>query len=157
VKATFQNVVSLIFVVGLCSSGLIGCFEPTKDTHPGQVLTKRNALFKQFNRTLAPMMLVANERNDYVKDDFLEHALDLEKLASKPWAYFPVDGNYPPTHARPSVWSRPAEFKDAQDKFQVSVTQLVATARIGDLEKIKVSVYDVSNTCKSCHKNFRFE
>lgn len=139
------------------SGTLTACLEPSKDTHPNQVLTKRIALFKQFNRTLAPMTLVANERSDYVKDEFLTHAQDLEKLSSKPWAYFPADGNYPPTHARPAVWSRPAEFKDAQEKFQASVAQLVTAAQAGELDKVKLAVYDVTNSCKSCHRNFRFE
>ena len=44
--------------------GLAGCFEPLKDTHPEQVLTKRRALFKQFNRTLEPIGLVASGRSN---------------------------------------------------------------------------------------------
>lgn len=151
------KLVALTFVTVFCSSALTACFEPIKDTHPGQVLTKRIALFKQFNRTLAPMTMVANERSEYVKDEFLGYAQDLEKLSTKPWTYFPADGNYPPTHARPVVWSRPAEFKDAQEKFQASVGKLVTTARAGELKHIKVALYDVTNSCKSCHRNFRFE
>ena len=141
----------------ICSSVLTACFEPIKDVHPDQVLTKRNALFKQFNRTLAPMTMVANERSAYVKDEFLGYAQDLEKLSTKPWAYFPPDGNYPPTHARPAVWSRPAEFKSAQERFQTSVGHLVVAARTGELDKVKVAVFEVTNRCKSCHTDFRFE
>lgn len=152
-----KKLLALTLVTLLCCSALTACFEPIKDTHPDQVLTKRIALFKQFNRTLAPMMLVANERSEYVKEEFLGNAQDLEKLSTKPWAYFPADGNYPPTHARPAVWSRPADFKDAQVKYQASVGLLVQAARSGDLNEVKLAVYEVSNSCKSCHRNFRFE
>jgi len=152
-----KGIFCFALMVVFASAALTACFEPTKDTHPNQVLTKRNALFKQFNRALAPMTLVANERSNYVKDEFLVYAQDLEKLSTKPWAYFPADGNYPPTHARPVVWSRPAEFKDAQEKFQASVTQLVTAAHTGDLKQVQVAVYGVTTSCKACHRNFRFE
>jgi cytochrome c556 len=136
---------------------LTACLEPLKDTHPQQVLTKRKALFKQFTRTLEPMAMVANERSAYQHDAFLVYAQDLGKIASKPWSYFPEDGNYPPTHSRPAVWSQPAEFKSAQEHFQAAVRHLVQAAEGTDLPAIRAAVYDVSNSCKACHKQFRFD
>ena len=41
----------------------------------------------------------------------LASALALQELASQPWAYFTADGNYPPTRAKPEVWSQAGEFK----------------------------------------------
>lgn len=137
--------------------GLSACFEPIKDTHPDQVLTKRRALFKQYTRALEPMGLVASGRREYKPDEFLAMAQDLDTLSGKPWVYFPPDGNYPPTHARPAVWSQPEAFKAAQDKYQSSVHALLKAAQAGKLEPVQQAMEAVTASCKACHKDFRFE
>ena len=137
--------------------GLVACLEPAKDTHPDQVLTKRRALFKQFTRALEPIGLVASGRQEFKQAEFLSMAQDLEKLSTKPWVYFPPDGNYPPTHARPAVWSKPEAFKLAQDQYQGAVHQLVLAAQNGKLEGVQLAVDHVTNSCKACHKDFRYE
>jgi cytochrome c556 len=151
-----RSLFKLVLVLAL-SMGLTACFEPIKDTHPDQVLTKRRALFKQFTRTLEPMGLVASGRKEYKPDEFLAMALDLDKLASKPWVYFPLDGNYPPTHARPAVWSQPEAFKAAQEKYQASVHALLMAAQAGKLGTVQQAMDGVTNSCKACHKDFRYE
>jgi cytochrome c556 len=141
----------------LMASALSGCVREVKDTHPDQLLTKRKALFKQMNRALEPIGLVANERNAYQREEFVGYVEELQKLSSKPWAFFPADGNYPPTRAKPAVWSQATEFEAAQKQYQTVVAQLAQAAQAGDLEKIKPAVVDVTNSCKSCHKKFRFD
>ncbi len=140
----------------LCLS-LGACFEPIKDTHPDQLLTKRRALFKQYTRAMEPIGLVASGRKEYKPDEFLALVQDLDKLSTKPWAYFPADGNYPPTHAKPAVWSQPAAFKDAQEKYQASVHALLLAAQAGKLEAVQPAVDGVTNSCKACHTDFRYE
>jgi cytochrome c556 len=146
--------VSVLLFLGL---SLSGCFEPIKDTHPDQVLTKRRALFKQYTRLLEPIGLVASGRKEYKADEFLAMVQDLDKLSTKPWMYFPVDGNYPPTHARPAVWSQPEAFKAAQEKYQASVHSLLLAAQAGKLEAVQQAVDGVTTSCKACHKDFRYE
>ena len=147
----------LLPLILLLCLGLAGCFEPIKDTHPDQVLTKRRALFKQYTRALEPIGLVAAGRQEYKPDEFLALVLDLDKLSTKPWVYFPVDGNYPPTHAKPAVWSQPEAFKLAQDKYQASTHALVLAAQAGKLEAVQRAVEGVTNSCKACHTDFRYE
>jgi cytochrome c556 len=148
----FRGIVGLLLCLGVSA-----CFEPIKDTHPDQVLTKRRALFKQFTRAMEPIGLMSSGRQEFKKDEFLALVQDLEKLSTKPWAYFPADGNYPPTHARPAVWSHPDAFKQAQDKYQASVHELLLAAQGGKLEPVQRAVDSVTNSCKACHKDFRYE
>jgi cytochrome c556 len=103
------------------------------------------------------MGLVAGGRKEYKPEEFLVMAQDLHTLSSKPWVYFPADGNYPPTHARPAVWSQPAAFKAAQDKYQASVQALLVAAQAGKLEPVQQAMEAVTASCKSCHKEFRYE
>lgn len=134
---------------------LAACSDAPKDTHPDQLVTQRKAIFKDFTRTLEPIGLVARGRKDYNPREVNVSALELQRLATQPWAYFTPDGNYPPTHATPAVWEKPAEFKQAQDNYLVTVNDLVASAQSGDLARIKAAVTSVQNSCKTCHDQFR--
>jgi cytochrome c556 len=135
--------------------GLTGCSDEPKDTHPDQLVTKRREVFKQFGKVLEPMGLVARDRQTYNAREFNVSAEELNKLASQPWAYFTPDSNYPPTRAKPEVWSQAADFKAAQVQYQSTVQQLLKAAQAGDLEAIRPAVNDVQKSCKSCHDSFR--
>lgn len=136
---------------------LSACSDRVKDTHPQQLVSKRQALFKKFTKTLEPMGLVARDRQDYVKASFVASAEALQELASQPWPYFTADGNYPPTRAKPEVWSQAGEFKQAQDKFLAATDALVRVAGGADLAAIRAKVEAVQTSCKSCHDQFRFD
>ncbi|NCN70913.1 MAG: cytochrome c [Betaproteobacteria bacterium] len=142
-----------LFVVA--SAMLTACGPGAKDTHPQQLLSKRIAIFKKFTKTLEPMGLVARDRKDYVKADFVAQALALQELSSQPWVFFSADGNYPPTRAKPEVWSKTTEFKQAQVKFQAAVDELVKVSGNADVAAIRTGVDAVQKSCKSCHDQFR--
>jgi cytochrome c556 len=136
---------------------LVACSKDAQDTHPQQLVSKRQAIFKKMTKTLEPMGLVARERKDYNKLEFQENALALQELASQPWALFTTDGNYPPTRAKPEVWQKAADFKNAQDNYLASVEQLVKISGNADLNAIRDAVNGVEKSCKSCHDQFRNE
>lgn len=133
------------------------CSEKVKDTHPQQLVSKRQAIFKEMTKALEPMGLVTRGRQDYVKGEFQAQALALEELSRQPWVHFSADGNYPPTRAKGSVWQLPAEFKSAQDDYLKAVDQLVKVSGSGDLSAIRNAVDAVEKSCKSCHTTFRNE
>ena len=147
---TLLLVLTSLLALGACSGD-------AKDTHPDQLVTKRKAIFKQFTKTLEPMGMVARGRKDYNPREFNINALELQKLTSQPWALFTADSNYPPTLAKPAVWEKPAEFKLAQDKFQVTIAGLVQASQGSDLDSIKTAVDSVQKSCKGCHDQFRNE
>ena len=144
-----------LFIVLACVGGLAACSSDVPDTHPDKLVTKRTAVFKEFARTLEPMGLVARDRKAYNPREFNISAVELDKLASQPWAYFTPDGNYPPSKTKPEAWSKPAEFKLAQEAFQTQVRNLLKAAQNGDLEALRPIVNEVEKSCKSCHDNFR--
>jgi len=148
------KILSFSLVVVTLALALTACND-AKDTHPDKLVTKRIAIFKEFTRTLEPMGLVARDRQTYNQREFLANAIELDKLASKPWSYFTPDGNYPPTHAKADVWEKSAEFKLAQEKYQDLTRQLVKAAQDGNQETIRSAVNEVQKSCKACHKQFR--
>jgi cytochrome c556 len=145
---------SLFLLIGI--TALLGaCGDRVKDTHPQQLVSKRQAIFKKFTSTLEPLGLVARDRKDYVKAEFVASAQALQELSSQPWVYFSADGNYPPTRAKPEAWLKPAEFKQAQESYLANVDQLVKVSGSGDMPAIRASVDAVQKSCKSCHEQFR--
>ena len=150
-----SKTISLCILTLVASMVLLGCKDAVKDTHPQQLVTKRQAIFKDFTRTLEPMGLVARDRQPYNPREFNVQALELQRLSTLPWGYFAADGNYPPTRAKPEVWQKPAEFKQAQDNYAQAVSQLLKASQAGDLEAIRPVVDAVQKSCKSCHDQFR--
>jgi cytochrome c556 len=138
-----------------CSLLLGGCGDSVKDTHPQQLLSQRQAIFKKMTKTLEPLGMVARGHKDYVRGQFVEGAQELKDLSSQPWVFFSADGNYPPTKAKPEVWSQPAEFKQATDDYLASVDKLVEVSGSADMPGISAAVDAVETSCKSCHDQFR--
>jgi cytochrome c556 len=132
-----------------------GCSDSARDTHPQQLLSKRKAVFKQFTAALEPLGLMARDRKPWDAAAFRAGALELQRLSSQPWPYFSADGNYPPTRAKPAVWEKPADFKQAQDDYLAALTALLAAAERGGSEAGRPAVEQVEKACKACHDRFR--
>jgi cytochrome c556 len=141
----------------IAASLLVACSDAGKDTHPDQLVTKRQAIFKKFTKALEPMGLVARERNEYVKAEFVANAQALQELSKQPWVYFSAEGNYQPSRAKSEVWTQPADFKKAQTNYLTAVDQLVEVSGSADLPKIKAAVDEVQKSCKTCHDQFRLD
>jgi cytochrome c556 len=134
---------------------LAGCSDRAKDTHPQQWVSKRQALFKDFARTLEPMGLMARERQAFDAKAFQAAALHLQGLSTQPWPLFTVDSNYPPTKARPEVWEQPEAFQAAQKDMAASVALLVAAAQAATPAAVRPAVEQVQQRCQQCHDRFR--
>jgi len=60
------------------------------------------------------------------------------------------------TAALPAIWSEPAKFKEAQEKFQSAVGALVAATKTGNEASVKAAIAEVGKGgCANCHQNFR--
>ena len=141
-------------LAGLIVLGLAGCGQK-KDTHPGQPVTKREAIFKQILRTLEPMGRMVRGNKDYDAAEFLQYAAKLQTLSTQPWPYFTPGSVYSPSRVKNTVWSKPDEFKAAQQKFISAVTMLHTQAATGNMEAIRPAFHAVESSCKSCHQEFR--
>lgn len=59
------------------------------------------------------------------------------------------------TRALPEIWSKPAEFTDAQKKFSDAAAKLLAAAKAHDTGAVQLAFKDVGGSCKNCHDTFR--
>jgi cytochrome c556 len=149
----------ILSVLAICAATclLAACSDSAKDPHPDKLVTKRLAIFKKFTKTLEPMGLVARDRSDYIKAEFMTNAQALQELSKQPWVYFSAEGNYQPSRAKPEIWTQPDAFKKAQTGYLMAVDQLVAVSGSSDLSSIKGAVDEVQKSCKACHDQFRLD
>lgn len=149
----------VLFTLLMSASGLllVACSNGTGDPHPDKLMTKRVALFKKFTKTLEPMGLVARDRREYVKAEFVEQAQALKELSTQPWVYFSPQGNYAPSRAKPEIWQQPDAFKASKDRYLAAVDKLAQVAGSADLATISAAVDEVQKSCKNCHDQFRSE
>lgn len=134
---------------------LAACSDTPQDTHPQKLVTQRQAVFKDFARTLEPLGMVARDRKPHEPGEVMAGALELQRLSTQPWPFFTADGNYPPTRARPEVWQAPGDFRQAQQDFSLRVAQLVQAAQSGQLDTVRPAIVAVQDSCKACHDRFR--
>lgn len=126
-----------------------------KDTHPGQPVTKREAIFKEFLRTSEPMGMMLRGSKPFEAQRVQQLSATLKALSTQPWQYFPVGSTYYPSRAKPAVWEKPAEFKAAQERFIRAADQLAQVAQGGNPDAIRPVFQDMSESCKACHQEFR--
>jgi len=162
-KRTFESraarVAALALALGLASVvALLGaCSAEPEDTHPQRWVSQRQAVFKDFTRTLEPLGLMVRERKPYDAAAFTAGAQSMQALSGKPWPLFTPDSNYAPTRARPAVWAEPEEFRRAQDHFKDTVARLLKAAQTEGVtaQELETPVSEVQRACKACHDRFR--
>jgi cytochrome c556 len=58
------------------------------------------------------------------------------------------------TKAKPEIWTKPALFKEDNDKLENESAKLAELAKGGDFEVIKAQFSTLQKTCKTCHDDF---
>ena len=87
-------------------------------------------------------------------------AATLDGLAPQLLSQFPA-GSGPEsgvkTGAKAVIWTKPADFKAAADKFATAAHTYNLVAQKGDVAASKAAFYAMGATCKGCHETFRTE
>lgn len=60
-----------------------------------------------------------------------------------------------PTQLKPEFFQKPEEARRVAVAFNSAANELARVAQSGDLDAIKTQFGKLSETCKSCHNNFR--
>lgn len=84
----------------------------------------------------------------------------IDDMARRQYSLFPA-GSGPEsgvkTLAKAEIWSQPAKFKAAQDKFAAEAASFSKLVAAGDAAKIGNGAKSLGATCKGCHTDFRAE
>jgi len=133
---------------------LAACGGEPEDTRPGQPVAHRREAFKAILRASEPMGVMLRE-NEYDAKRFQVLAGQLMNVRNGPWGYFAPDTLYPPSHAKPEVWSQADKFADEKKAFFDATDQLAAVAGTSDGVKAALAYKAVEEACHGCHKTFK--
>jgi cytochrome c556 len=124
------------------------------DTRPGQPVAHRRTAFKDLLKAFEPIGVMMRD-GPYDAKKYKQLADQVMALRDAPWQYFQPDTLYPPSKAKPEVWSDAAGF-DAQKKaFFDATNQLAAIAGTDDEKKAKAAFDKVETSCRDCHKAYK--
>jgi cytochrome c556 len=137
----------------LLTSLLAACGEPA-DTKPGQPVTHRRAAFSKILHAFEPMGLQLRDGH-YEPEKFLARAKELVNVKEGPWEYFGPDTNYPPTHAKPALWTEMEKFEAGHQAFSQATDRLLTAAESRDEKAVRAAYDAVHDTCRSCHKAYK--
>jgi cytochrome c556 len=124
---------------------------------PAEVVRTRIAGFKEmgtaFKNTMdalrsgQPQMIMIQQSARSIKNT---------SVAVRGW--FPAGSGPAPglkTGAKPEIWTRPAEFRAAQDQLSRAADALQAAAASGNVDAIRTAARGLGGSCKNCHDQFR--
>lgn len=133
---------------------LSACGGEPEDTRPGQPVAHRRAAFKELLREFEPMGTMIRE-DAYDAQRFAAQAAKVKALSDRPWQYFEPGTQYPPSHAKDEVWSKPAEFDAQRRAFLTATEKLVEVAGTTDSRIAARAFQAAEKTCKDCHDGFK--
>lgn len=61
------------------------------------------------------------------------------------------------TDALPAIWTKPAEFRAARQKFESASRAFNRAAASGDIAQVRTAFGALGASCKGCHDQFRAE
>jgi cytochrome c556 len=82
----------------------------------------------------------------------------VRNAARQQYGWFPAGtGPHPgvKSAAKPEIWTRPAQFKAAQDALTREAEAMQRVAAGGDAAAMRTQAKKLGATCKSCHDQFR--
>jgi cytochrome c556 len=135
---------------------LSACGGEAKDTRPGQPVAHRRAAFKAILRASEPMGVMLHE-DQYDAKRFQALVGQLMTLRDKPWGYFKPDTLYPPSKAKPGVWTKADKFAADKRAFLAATDKLAAIAGTTDAIEAAHAYNAVRETCRNCHDEFKNE
>ena len=132
---------------GLVLTGAVAFAGPIED---------REALMKQRGGAVGALMKFAKGETAYDAAAVLAQLQALQANAEKAQdvaALWP-DGSAGDSEAGPAIWSDPAGFQAAHDKFAADV-KAAAAAAPGDAAALQASLGAITQNCGACHQTYR--
>src|SRR5438876_12161816 len=151
-----RKLVAATVVASVGAAWLVAAVSQVK---PELLVKQRQAAMTLQGKYFGPLAGMAQGKVPYNADVVARNAGYLDVLNKMPWDGFAEstkDLKDVKTAALPAIWSEPAKFKEAQEKFQSAVSRLVAATKTGDEASVKSAILEVGKGgCGNCHQNFR--
>src|SRR3989442_13999988 len=148
-----------LLAVTVVAVGAAWALDAVAQVKPEILVKQRQAAMTLQGKYFGPLAGMAQGKVPYNADVVARNAGYLDVLNKMPWDGFAEstkDLKDVKTAALPAIWSEPAKFKEAQEKFQSAVGALVAATKTGNEASVKSAIAEVGKGgCGNCHQNFR--
>lgn len=87
-----------------------------------------------------------------------QYARQIRNYSRQQYNWFPAGSDARAgvrTAVKPEVWSKPAQFRAAQDGFAQRADAFQRAVSGGDAAAIRTAARSLGGTCKTCHDQFR--
>ncbi|WP_085315327.1 c-type cytochrome [Derxia lacustris] len=132
---------------------LFACGEP-EDTHPGQPVTHRRQAFRELLKASEPIGVMLRT-NQYDPAEYQRLLGVFMEKREAPWTLFAPDTLYPPSHAKPEVWSDAAGFEAAKKDFLDASWQLSQLGADPGRDRALAAYKNVEAACERCHDAYK--
>lgn len=140
-----------LFVVALTlAAGIAVAAEPE------DIIKYRSAVMKSNGAHMAAAGAIITGKVDF-KNQLADHAKALAAINKDIAVLFPKDTDYGDTKALDAVWEKNAEFKKRAKDAAQKADAFARAVAANDARNIGARFKELSDSCKSCHKDFRKE
>jgi cytochrome c556 len=122
---------------------------------PEVLVKQRQAAMTLQGKYFGPMAGMAQGKVPYNGGVVQRNAGFLEALSKMAWDGFDPSTKGEKSAALPAIWEKPAEFKQAVERFEAEAAKLASASKSGDEAAVKAQIGAVGKTCGGCHDNFR--
>jgi cytochrome c556 len=124
-------------------------------TRPADAIKYRQGLFQVMGLHSQRIGSMLKNEHPFDKATAENDAAIIDMMARQLDAAFPPGSDTALSKGRPEIWQDPVQFKNKLDNFKLTTPRLLAAAKSGDIQSLRAAFSASSQSCKSCHEDFR--
>jgi cytochrome c556 len=126
---------------------------------PGEKAIKyRKSIYQVILWNLAPLGAMAQEKAPYDAREFAMRAERVNAMSYMLEEAYPAESQSgADTRAKAAIWQNRADFEAKLAALQRESAELANVAEAGDFDTSRAAFFEMANTCKSCHDEYRTE
>lgn len=135
---------------------LLAVLAPSYAAESEDIIKYRISVMEAYGSHMGAASRIVRGKVDF--DDQLKlHADSINGIAKTIATLFPEDSDFGDTRAKEEVWSKAKEFADSIKANQQAAEDFSKVVAGGDKAALADSFKKLSDSCKSCHEEFRTE
>lgn len=140
----------------LTTIALMAVLAPSYAAEPEDIIKYRISVMEAYGAHMGAASRIVRGRVEYT-DQLKLHAASINDIAGIIGKLFPEDSDFGETRAKENVWSKAKEFAQSVTDNQQAAAAFNTSVAGGDKAAIEASFKKLSDSCKSCHEEFRAE
>ena len=135
---------------------LMALMVPSYAAEPEDIIKYRISVMEAYGGHMSAASRIVRGKVDF-PDQLQLHADSMKDIAGTVDKLFPEDSDFGDTRAKEEVWSKAKEFAQSVKDNQQAAAEFNSSVMGGDKAAIEASFKKLSDSCKSCHEEFRAE